>query len=66
MEYVEKNLVKITKLNDEVKYYAVDENTCDNMIDSSSAIQYIPWESKEQYDNLQFKAEFVGNVFVQI
>lgn len=64
-DYIELDLVKVTKSNKEIIYYAVDEDTADNMMNTSSALQYVTQKDTNNYSEIQFDCEFIGKVFVK-
>ena len=65
-EYIERELVKITRSDGKVEYFAVTEKTAENMIDTSSAMQYIVGKDAEDYNSKQFDAEIVGVIQVEL
>lgn len=60
--YEEMILAKVTSVRG-VEYFAIDEDTLENMYDSSSAMQYIP--GGPGYEEKQFQVEKLGIVKVK-
>ncbi len=65
MYYVERELVKVTD-KDGIKYFAVDEDTLENMDDTSRGMQYIVDDGTGKYQDAQFTVEWMGKVQVSM
>lgn len=55
--YVEKDLVKVID-NGQIRYYAVDNDTADNMLN-------VDYQRMNSADLRDIKVEFIGSVLVQ-
>lgn len=64
-EYKKMLLAKVTNSNG-IEYFAVTEETLDNMEDSSAAATYIIPKKPEDYAKAQFKVENLGEILVEI
>jgi hypothetical protein len=64
MNYTAKRLARVVDWAG-TKYYAVSENTLENMQDSSASTQYIIGQNAEDYQKKQFTVEDLGLILVE-
>jgi len=57
--------VKVVQ-NNMTKFYAVDDDTLENMENTAAALQYVPDSGDGQYQKLQFSLKRIDSILVQL
>lgn len=64
-KYVTRDLIKVVDHGKTI-YYAVTNDTADNMLNTSSGLQYVTDYGDGKYQDIQFDAKLIGTVLVEM